>query len=815
MTTNREFLGALFPGAIPWVCHFPNDPKKDPHWAGVALINGMDIEWPDANTYFSIMSVRDPKKGRKGENFNALHVIMVDDVGTKVAKDKLPNLAPTWILQTSVKEGKKNFQYGYALDAPCADQPRAKCLIDHLTACGFSDAGAGGVNRYARLPTGSNTKDGEVQPHKLVIFDPNVRYSMEQLEQAFGVDTNSGAPTDSRPRLGVEHDPVLKVLDARGMVKKKLAEGKWDITCPWVHEHTGGIDDGAAYFEAHTNGYAGATFKCLHGHCAGRTIRNMREFLDIESLVDFDSVMHLADALTEKSTPDNVAVVLRGIHSARLRPVEQLAALREIKTKTKIGLGALKEELAAIARRETTDGDIGLTVAQAVLDRFYAGGQHLVRTQDGSFWAYGGTHWARITDEQVKHAILEVIEADVSPGAGIFSALMDSAFRLLVAMRAASGDVLRLAEEPLPVINCKNGELWLGEDGTYELRPHRADSFLTYVLGVEYDPAARCPRFDRALLGIFWSVRRDDKDNVMAHSAAMVRHLYEIIGYAIQPRRWLAVWVMFIGPGNGGKSRVVQTVTEKLMNPRTVFADRISDVEGDRFKRGALAGKLVLLDDDVDADTKLPDGFLKAISERKLLSGQLKFRDSFEFIACCLPILLANNPPTSKDLSWGLRRRAHIVPFERIFHKDRATAVKEGDPRAVDNPKLFPHVWQHEMPGVLNRALQGLQRLRARGRFEEPRACVEARRRWLAAANPLVAFVSEECESSPDLSTLLRDFYVSYQEWAKEAGVRSIEPRNTIKRHLEGLGYKTVASGHGTAVRGLRVQFVSARGDIG
>jgi putative DNA primase/helicase len=281
MTTNREFIDALFADATPWVCHFPNDPQQG-RWAGAPLLNGEDVEWQHDNTYFSIMSIRDPKAGRGDTNFNALHVIMVDDVGTKVARDKLPGIAPTWVLRTSrKKDGTLNFQYGYALDKPCTDQPRAKRLIDHLTAQGYSDKGAGGVNRYARLPVGTNTKGGKEQPHELFSFDPAIRYSIEQLEEAFGVNVSDAVPSDNRPRLGIEHDPLLKALDARGMVKKKLADGKWDITCPWVEEHTRAIDDGTAYFEAHTNGYAGATFKCLHSHGADRTVKDVREFLNL------------------------------------------------------------------------------------------------------------------------------------------------------------------------------------------------------------------------------------------------------------------------------------------------------------------------------------------------------------------------------------------------------------------------------------------------------------------------------------------------------------------------------------------------------
>ena len=53
------------------------------------------------------------------------------------------------------------------------------------------------------------------------------------------------------------------------------------MTCPWVREHTGEVDGGTAYFEPDDQWPIGG-FKCFHGHCADRHIRDLLCFLDIE-----------------------------------------------------------------------------------------------------------------------------------------------------------------------------------------------------------------------------------------------------------------------------------------------------------------------------------------------------------------------------------------------------------------------------------------------------------------------------------------------------------------------------------------------------
>ena len=74
---------------------------------------------------------------------------------------------------------------------------------------------------------------------------------------------------------------MLVALRQRGLYKAPLGDGKHDITCPWVKEHTNEVDGGTAYFEPDDNWPIGG-FKCLHGHCSERHVRDLLRFMDIE-----------------------------------------------------------------------------------------------------------------------------------------------------------------------------------------------------------------------------------------------------------------------------------------------------------------------------------------------------------------------------------------------------------------------------------------------------------------------------------------------------------------------------------------------------
>ena len=601
---------------------------------------------------------------------------------------------------------------------------------------------------------------------------------------------------------------IATALAARApdVLTEHVADGvKRHIRCAADDLHTDPSPDGATFvIDAGQSDKGGFVYHCRHAHCDGRDrlyfLRCMieRGWLSPADLTDtafllsaegaeapsFDDCLAAAEGLTPESTTRQVNDVLELIYDAALDPLSKRGVFLRIKGKTGFPLGVLHQGLAAIrADRCGPSEDNGFKVAQATLTAFYADGDHLVRGVDKCFWTYTGTYWTRLTDEQVLNRIIEIVERLIDPDEGDYRAVADAAFKLLTGMRALPGDVLRLTDEPAPVINCRNGELWIAEDGGVDLRPHRHDTYLTYVLDVDYDPAATCPRFDRALLDIF--ARSTD-------ASGMARHFMEFFGYAIQPRRDIACYFLLHGPGNNGKTKLMQTM-ERLINKRAIYSDRIAKIEADKFAIGSLAGKLVLLDDDVDTDTRLPDGFLKKVSERKVLTGQLKFKDAFEFVATCVPVMLANNYPRSADLSWGQRRRAKIVPFERIF------TTEDKDDR------LFPSIWATELPGVLNRAIEGLQRLRRRGDFDEPADCRRAMADWLAHANPLAGFIDERCLAKPDARLATSTFYRQFREWAEEAGIRNVPTRNTIKRNLENLGYRVAHTNAGSTVFGIEV----------
>jgi putative DNA primase/helicase len=386
-----------------------------------------------------------------------------------------------------------------------------------------------------------------------------------------------------------------------------------------------------------------------------------------------------------------------------------------------------------------------------------------------------------VHEEWLRGRILAFLEEMLHNSGRRHASTMAEVLNLLRAKLATADDVLRFRSDPPLVINCQNGELWITEDGDFELRPHAASSYLRSCLQIDYLPEAQCPTYDATLKEIFAG---------SINVTAMVRHWHELVGRTIFPDRENALITVFHGRGANGKTALFHIIVQ-LLGPSLVHAGQLEELDKNRFVAGNLLGKLIFVDDDVRAGARLPDGALKRLSERKLVTAEQKYRNPINFYCMAAPFLLCNNLPSIVDPSDGLFRRLMVIPFGRTF----------SPAEAKNSP--FPEILENEMSGVLNRALEGYKRYRKRGHFKLPRDVRKATNDWVTTANPLKSFIAEECVKDPKSKWLLKDFYSRYSRWAQEAGITWVLQRNTLKSNLIHLGFRVTRITEGTVVVGL------------
>ena len=305
--TNAEFVSAVFPqlpdGAFAAVCFKAGDPGVG-GWSASRANSVAEKLSAENNNFFGCSSFYPGDDGSfkaRKMHFAAFHVLMLDDLGTKIPIDRLADFELSWLIETS----PGNYQGGIILSEPIRDGALAVRLLNAVIAAGLCDAGATGpLSRWARLPVAINGKPKHLAETgvpfrcRLIKWRPEKRYTPIEIVDGLQLElAPAGRPkkeaksaADNPRSMGNEADdvltpkaaenPVVSALKARGLYKTPLGSGKHDVTCPWWQEHTDGLDTGAAYFEPDEL-YPLGGFCCQHSHRDKFQIRQLLEFLGI------------------------------------------------------------------------------------------------------------------------------------------------------------------------------------------------------------------------------------------------------------------------------------------------------------------------------------------------------------------------------------------------------------------------------------------------------------------------------------------------------------------------------------------------------
>jgi hypothetical protein len=294
--TNAEFISAVFPylpeGAFPAACSKLGNPDHGGWICRHASFVADDLT-AEFNNFVGCSSFYPGEDGsfkaRKGQ-FAACHFLMLDDLGSKAPLDRLDGFDLSWLIETS----PNNYQGGIILAEPVTDGAVAVRLLNAVIAAKLCDEGAAGpLSRWARLPVAINGKPkhadatGTAFQCRLIEWNPDRRYTPEELVDLLQLElapagrpkrVNQGSLANSAVSNEASTDdaddiltprpaenPVVAMLKARSLYKTPLGSGKHDVTCPWVREHTGELDNGTAYFEPDDH-YPVGGFICLHSH---------------------------------------------------------------------------------------------------------------------------------------------------------------------------------------------------------------------------------------------------------------------------------------------------------------------------------------------------------------------------------------------------------------------------------------------------------------------------------------------------------------------------------------------------------------------
>ena len=325
----------------------------------------------------------------------------------------------------------------------------------------------------------------------------------------------------------------------------------------------------------------------------------------------------------------------------------------------------------------------------------------------------------------------------------------------------------------LELINLENGMLnW--RKG--KLLDHDYSYYSLFQLPVEYSPNVEASKWDKTL-------------KQWLPNSSVRKFLQEFVGYCLIPDTSLDKALILHGSGANGKSTFLE-VLEALFGEENLSSIPLHRLN-QRFELVNIQDKLVNICSDLDPSYLKETGSIKKIIAGESVRGEIKFGPSFDFTPVVRLIFSANELPKARDKTKGWYRRIEIVEFPNTFDPED----ENFDPNL--NERLIV-----ELPGILNWAVDGLSRLKNRGRFDIPESVKRNKRSYKEANDSLTAFVNERVEESKGKSYPTSYLYRKYKRYCEDQGLNIVSMQK-FSRRLKELGFSkdrerfTVCRDHG------------------
>lgn len=280
---------------------------------------------------------------------------------------------------------------------------------------------------------------------------------------------------------------------------------------------------------------------------------------------------------------------------------------------------------------------------------------------------------------------------------------------------------------------------------TMTMHEHNKENYSTLRMPYPYHHSAKCDLWLNTLDEIF----EGNKDKAEV--------LQEFFGYCLTRDTKQRKALLLIGESNCGKSTILWTLRNMLGDENC--ADVAINYINNPQYTGNMIGKLASFDTDVNQDAKGYEEAFKKVAGGEPVSCSPKYIPTFSFYPTAKICLGCNGHPRVTDHSEAFYNRLIIIPCDRVFEES-------------EQNKDLPDLLKAELSGIFNWAVEGLQRLNQRKRFDIKDFMKEARQDLRDESNPIDVFFRETIEVTNDFNSYIAkpELYNKYLDWCRNNG---------------------------------------------
>ncbi|MFF4952266.1 phage/plasmid primase, P4 family [Streptomyces chattanoogensis] len=332
------------------------------------------------------------------------------------------------------------------------------------------------------------------------------------------------------------------------------------------------------------------------------------------------------------------------------------------------------------------------------------------------------------------------------------------------------------------LLNFRNGTVDLR---TGQLRPHDKADMMTYCLEVDYDPDAKCGRWEAFL------------EEIMPGMPEMPAYLQRLIGYGITGNTAEQCFAVLWGKGANGKSVLTDTLyaifhAVAKTTPFETFEDK-GNSGGIPNDIAMLRGARLVMAAEGESGKPMSEAVLKRVTGKDMIAARFLRQEFFEFKPSFLLMLATNHKPKFRGQDEGLWRRVKMIPFNRWF------APHERD-YGLDKKLLA------EAEGIAAWCVRGAVEWYRNG-LEDPSVIKKASKEYRETSDALAGFFPGVLEVDDAEQMNGNDAFNAYLDWCEAENLPGKERwrRTTFYDAMEERGITRKKTNKGIALVGVRL----------
>lgn len=308
-------------------------------------------------------------------------------------------------------------------------------------------------------------------------------------------------------------------------------------------------------------------------------------------------------------------------------------------------------------------------------------------------------------------------------------------------------------------IPVQNGVLDLFEKKLLDFSPDRR---FFNKLPVVYDKKAKC----ETTIQHYNKVLNGEND---------VKVMQELFGYLLYKDYKFEKCFMFFGEGRNGKSKSIEQM-KALIGDRNTANFSLQEISKEKFLRCVLHRKLANLADDIGNDTVNDTKIFKQMTGHSYITADRKNKSTISFLNYAKMIFSANKLPKTKDNSAGWWNRWIFLGFNKRFllkpeyYERKNNNTLKPYHRLADTNLINKLTTSKELSGVLNWALEGLQRLINNDGFFYTDSAKIVRKTWERHTSTVISFSQDHIEKTcnPDDYIETEELYEKYLVYCRD-----------------------------------------------